>query len=39
MEGITAAKFEDAKKFKELGVSADIISQATGLSVDVIESL
>ena len=38
-EGRIAAKLEDAKKFKELGVSAEIISQATGLSVDVIENM
>ena len=30
---------EDARRFKELGVGADIISQATGLSVETIENL
>ena len=38
-EGKEEAKTEDARKFKELGVSVEIISQATGLSIDVIESL
>jgi len=39
VEGRQEAKLEDARKFKELGVGVDIISQATGLSVDIIESL
>ena len=30
---------ENAKKFKELGVSIEIISQATGLSIDEIKTL
>ena len=38
-EGREEAKLEDARKFKELGVGVDIISQATGLSVETIESL
>ena len=37
--GREEAKLEDASKFKELGVAVEIISQATGLSVDVIEKL
>ena len=38
-EGEVAARLEDARRFKELGVAVDIISQATGLSVETIESL
>ena len=38
-KGREEAKLEDARKFKELGVGVDIISQATGLSVETIESL
>ena len=38
-EGKEEARLEDARRFKELGVSVDIISQATGLSVETIESL
>ena len=38
-EGEAAARLEDARRFKELGVAVDIISQATGLSIDTIESL
>ena len=38
-EGEAAARLEDARRFKELGVAVDIISQATGLSVETIEGL
>ena len=38
-EGEAAARLEDARRFKELGVAVDIISQATGLSVETIENL
>ena len=38
-EGKEEARLEDARRFKELGVAVDIISQATGLSVETIESL
>ena len=38
-EGREEAKLEDARRLKELGVGVDIISQATGLSVETIESL
>ena len=38
-EGREAAKIEDAKKLKELGVSVDIIAKATGLSVETIINL
>ena len=38
-EGKEEARLEDALRFKELGVAVDIISQATGLSVETIESL
>ena len=38
-EGREAAKIEDAKKLKELGVSIDIIAKATGLSVETIINL
>ena len=38
-EGEAAARLEDAHRFKELGVAVDIISQATGLSVETIEGL
>jgi len=39
VEGRQEAKLEDARRLKELGVGVDIISQATGLSVETIESL
>lgn len=38
-EGRKEAKLEDALKFKQLGVSAEIISKATGLPLEVIEDL
>ena len=38
-KGRQEAKLEDARRLKELGVGVDIISQATGLSVETIESL
>ena len=38
-EGREAAKIEDAKKLKELGVSIDVIAKATGLSVETIIDL
>ena len=38
-EGIAQAKLEDAGKLKALGVSLEIISQATGLDMAVIEGL
>ena len=38
-EGRESAKLEDAAKLKALGVSVEIISQATGLSVETIENL
>ena len=38
-EGKEEARLEDARRFKELGVAVDIISQATGLSIETIESL
>ena len=37
--GREEAKLEDARRLKELGVGVDIISQATGLSQETIESL
>ena len=39
IEGRQEAKLEDARRLKELGVGVDIISQATGLSFETIESL
>jgi len=39
MEGREAAKLEDAARLKQLGVDIAIISQATGLSIERIESL
>jgi predicted transposase/invertase (TIGR01784 family) len=38
-DGREEAKLEDARRLKELGVGVDIISQATGLSQETIESL
>ena len=38
-EGKEEARLEDARRFKELGVAVGIISQATGLSIETIESL
>ena len=38
-EGRESAKLEDAAKFKALGVAVEIISQATGLSIETIEGL
>ena len=38
-EGRALANFENAKKLKTLGVSQDIISQATGLSEDEVARL
>ena len=38
-EGQEEAKLEDAAKLKQLGVAVEIISQATGLSVEAIEKL
>lgn len=38
-EGRESAKLEDAAKLKALGVSVEIISQATGLSIETIEGL
>lgn len=38
-QGQIEAKYEDAGKLKKLGVSPDIISQATGLSIEIIDSL
>ena len=38
-EGREEAKLEDAAKLKQLGVAVEIISQATGLSVEAIEKL
>ena len=37
--GREEAMLESARKFKELGVSVDVIAQATGLSIEVIEGL
>ena len=38
-EGREEARLENAAKFKQLGVSVDIISQATGLPIETIEKL
>ncbi len=38
-KGIEKGKLEDARNFKKLGVSSDIISKATGLSIKEIEKL
>ena len=38
-EGRESAKLEDAAKLKALGVAVEIISQATGLSIETIEGL
>ena len=38
-EGVHEAKLEDAKNFKSLGVSVEIISQATGLPIETIQNL
>ena len=38
-EGKALAKKEDALKLRQLGVSVDVISQATGLPVDIINNL
>lgn len=38
-EGREEAKLEDARRLKELGVTVEIISQATGLSIEIIDSL
>lgn len=38
-EGENKVRREDAIKFKALGVSIDIIAQATGLPIDIIEGL
>lgn len=38
-QGLAKAKTEDARSFKQLGVSADIIAKATGLSEQEIEKL
>lgn len=38
-EGKEQAKKEDALKLKQLGVSVDVISQATGLPIDIINNL
>ena len=38
-KGREEAKLEDAAKLKQLGVAVEIISQATGLSVETIEKL
>jgi predicted transposase/invertase (TIGR01784 family) len=39
LRGREEAKLEDAAKFKQLGVSVDIIAQATGLPMETIEKL
>lgn len=39
MEGRAEGKLEDARNLKQLGVSIDIIAQATGLSLEEIEHL
>ena len=39
VEGRNETNLDNARNFKKLGVAIDIISQATGLSADVIESL
>ena len=38
-EGVHEAKLEAAKNFKSLGVSEEIISQATGLPIETIQNL
>lgn len=38
-EGMEIAKIEDARKFKALGVSEEIIVKATGLSVEIVKGL
>ena len=38
-KGIYKEKTENARKLKELGVSPDLISKATGLSIEEIEKL
>jgi len=38
-KGIEKARFEDARKFKSLGVANEIIAKATGLSRETIEKL
>ena len=38
-EGRNETNLDNARNLKKLGVAIDIISQATGLSADVIESL
>ena len=38
-EGRAEGKLEDAKNLKRLGVSIDIIAEATGLSVEEIAKL
>lgn len=38
-EGMHCAKLEDAKHLKDLGVSLDIIVEATGLPLETVESL
>ena len=38
-EGRNETNLDNARNLKTLGVAIDIISQATGLSADVIESL
>ena len=38
-EGTQMQNFENARKFKELGVSTEIIMKATGLTIEEIEKL
>ena len=38
-EGIKEGKVESARNLKALGVSDEIISQATGLPIEVVKSL
>ena len=38
-EGIKEAKLEDARNLKALGVSDEIIAQATGLPLEAVKSL
>lgn len=38
-EGTQMQNFENARKFKELGVSTEIIMKATGLAIEEIEKL
>jgi predicted transposase/invertase (TIGR01784 family) len=38
-EGMELARLEDARKFKSLGVSNEIILQATGLSIETVDEL